>query len=190
MSDKLKETIVLTFAYYNRSQTLSDAVLLMYVEDLKDLDAEACIDAYGRFRRNPANKTFPLPAQIRELVNPEEFVSVEARAREVAGRVVGAVSMFGWCNSRDAEAYIGPEGWIVVQRQGGWSYICENMGLKLNPTTFQAQVRDQVEGSLKYGREALEKSIFALPESEVRKGSLEGAKGIMALIPNKPEEGE
>lgn len=180
MSDKLKETIVLTFAYYSRSQALSDQVLLMYVEDLSDLDPEACIEAYGRFRRNPANKTFPLPAQIRELVNPEQFVAIESRAREIAARICAAVPKYGWNNPKDAEAFIGPEGWSIVQRQGGWSYICENMGVKINPTSFQAQVRDQVEGSLRYGRETLEQSI-----------SVTEAKGILALIPNnEPKDGE
>lgn len=169
MSDKLKETIVLTHAYYNRGQPLQDGVLLMYAEDLSDLDPITCIEAYQCYRRNPQNRTFPLPAQIRELVNPEEFVAVEAKAREIAARVVGAVTRFGWNNGRDACEYIGPIGWTVVERQGGWRHICENLGLRIQATTFQAQIRDQVEGSLRHGP-ALEQSILALPEK--RSGEL------------------
>lgn len=160
---KLKEIIALTYAYYNQGKAPQDAVLAMYAEDLADLDPIQCIDAYNRYRKNPKNRTFPLPAQIRELVCPDEFISTEAQAREIAARIVGAISQFGWNNGRSAEVYIGPAGWSVVQRQGGWNYLCENMGTRINPTTFQAQVRDQVEGSLRYGLPAIESQIGASP---------------------------
>ncbi len=184
----LKETILLTHEYYSRGGApLSDQVLLMYASDLEDLNPKDCIDAYNRYRRNPANKSFPLPAQIRELVNPEEFVAVETQAREVAARIVGAVSRFGWNNAREAQTFIGAEGWEVVKRQGGWSYLCENMGHRINATTFQAQLRDQLEGVLRYGLPAIEKAI-GLPPSNPRIGSLEKASGIAALIPERDDD--
>ncbi len=182
----LKEVIALTFAYYCRGQTLQDKVLNMYAGDLADLDPILCMSAYERYRRNPANRTFPLPAQIREIVNPEEFVSVETKARETAARICGAVSKFGWNNWAEAKNYIGPEGWAVVDRIGGWQHICESLGLKFNPTAFQAQLRDQLEGVYRHGLPAVERSIGALPSK--RQGGLESMGGILSLIPGEPKE--
>lgn len=183
----LKEMIALTFAYYHRGQTLQDAVLDMYAGDLADLDAQVCMEAYKRYRLNPANKFFPLPAQIREMVNPEEFVSVETQARETAGRIVGCVSKYGWNNGRAARNEIGPEGWAVIERQGGWAHICENLGHRINPSAFQAQLRDQLEGVFKHGIDAIEHSIGILPEH--RSGGLVNMRGILSLIPgDEPKE--
>lgn len=164
----LLEVIALTYGYYRPGQTLQDAVLKMYAGDLADLDERKCIEAYHKWRRNPQNKTFPLPAQIRELVAPEQFVSVEAQAREIAKRICGAITKFGWNNGKSAQVYIGPEGWSAVQRCGGWSYLCENHGRFLNPTTFEAQVRDLLEGQLKYGMPVMEEKIQALSEAKSR----------------------
>jgi hypothetical protein len=153
----VKKTIILTAEYYGKQ--LSETVLEMYAEDLADLDPTNVVAGYQQYRRNPANRTFPLPAQIRELVCPEEYISVEAQAREIAARIVGAVSQFGWNGGKEARAFIGPEGWDVVQRQGGWSHICENLGVTINPTAFQAQLRDQLEGTLRYGKSAVDSAI-------------------------------
>ena len=186
--NKLKEIISLTWTYYNRGQLLSDAVLLMYAEDLADLDPQACIEAYGRYRRNPANRIFPLPAQIRELVNPEEFISHETKAREIASRIVGAIPKFGWANGKEAQVFIGAEGWAQVQRVGGWSYLCENVGASINPTTLQAQLRDQLEGTLKYGLPAVQRSLQVV--SGGKSDELESSSDILRRLTSRDENTE
>ena len=170
---KLKEMILLVHEYYHRGYPLSDQVLLMYASDLADLNEARCIEAYQRWRRNPANTRAPLPAQIREIVNPEEFVAVETQARELAARIVGAIPKFGWCNAKEARLYVGEVGWRIVERHGGWQYLCENVGTIINPAVLQAQMRDQAEGDIRYGSQAIEKSIGALSESKARGGELE-----------------
>lgn len=189
---KLLETISLTWAYYNRGQALQDAVLLMYAEDLIDLDLEQVQIAYQEWRRNPKNKTFPLPAQIRELVCPEEHIDPDAMAREIAARIVGAVSSCGWNNGRAAENYIGPVGWAAVNRAGGWSYLCENLGCNISPTTFQAQIRDQIAANLRYGSDVLDHAI-SLPERKRAHGGLglSPASEVLKRITGdfEPEEG-
>lgn len=165
MKTKLLETIALTHAYYNPGQTLQNAVLAMYADDLRDLDPEECIRAYGAYRRNPKNTKFPLPSVIREIVAPEESISTEAKASEIAARICGAVPKFGWCNGSEAREYIGPIGWDIVQRQGGWPYICENLGTKINPSSFQAQLRNQLDSNIRYGVKALESTVLSMPES-------------------------
>lgn len=153
----LKEAIYLTATYYGKD--LEDAVILLYADDLKDLNELDCINAYIVYRKNPKNRTFPLPSHIREIVNPKQSISEERLAAEIAGRVSGAIVKFGWANPSDAKAFIGQTGWAVIERRGGWRYICENVGLSINPGVFEAQVRNQVETSLKIG-DSISKSEF------------------------------
>jgi hypothetical protein len=185
----LREVIALTFAYYNRGQTLSDAVLEMYAGDLSDQDQLKCMAAYAQWRRNPANKTFPLPAQIIELINPDQFVAPETKAREVAARVIGAISKFGWTNAKGAQVFIGPEGWGAVNRMGGWSYLCENVGPRgINPASLQAQLRDLLMGDFKHGAAVIEQSIGALTHINNRTGELEPAGNVLALVTGKRDD--
>lgn len=178
MSQELKKIIVHTAIYYGRD--LKPEVLSMMCEDLADLDPAACIAAYTAYRRNPKNKTFPLPAQIREIVRPEDYISPEIMAREIAARIVGAVTSCGWCNPKAAESEIGPEGWELVKRQGGWMHICQNLGVNINPTTFQAQLRDQLVGSLTYGSRNIEQKILSPSKNETRE--LQSAGDILKTL--------
>lgn len=160
MKRELKEIIILTASYYNR--TLSEPVLNMYAEDLEDLDPRAVVQAYKAWRQNPKNTQFPLPAQIRGLINPE--IDEDVIAKTAASRIIEAVARFGWCNSQDARAHIGELGWSVVSRFGGWSYVCENMGRELNITTFQAQARDLAKAQAQLAKAGRLNEAPALPQ--------------------------
>jgi len=189
ITQELKATIVHTAIYYGRD--LRPEVLTMMANDLSDLDPTECIDAYTRYRRNPANKLFPLPAQIRELVSPGEFIGPEVQAREIAARIIGAITKFGWANPSEAKGYIGPSGWDAVGRQGGWRHLCENVGVNIQPTTLQAQMRDQIEGTIRYGVSAIDKSIRALPEGEDRGvRGLQPASDLLQILMRKPSDRE
>jgi hypothetical protein len=184
LSHKIKTAIIMTAEYYGRQ--LSETVLGMYAEDLADLPPDEVCAGYTQYRRNPANKTFPLPAQIRELVAPEQFVAVETQAREIAARIMGAIPKFGWANPKEAQVFIGPEGWACVARAGGWRYLCENTNARQVPM-MQAQFRDQLEGSLRYGGAAVQAAIGAVSSAEAR--GLEPAGDVIArlLEASKPE---
>jgi hypothetical protein len=144
MSRALKEIIIMTANYYNR--TLSPQVLEMYVEDLSGHDDLAIINAYKAYRRDPKNKTFPLPAQILEIVSPQ--LSKETQAQEIASRIVHAIPKFGYNGFAQMAEYVGPIGVEVVRSFGGWAYICENHGAALDPGQFFAQARDKVKAKL------------------------------------------
>jgi hypothetical protein len=183
MNDRqaLAKTIKAVATYYGRNMDAD--VLSMMCDDLEDLPIDKVIAGYNQWRRNPANKTFPLPAQIRELVSPGEFIAPETRAREVAGRIVGAITKFGWNNAKEAQVFIGPEGWELVKRMGGWQHLCETTSPK-QATMLQAQMRDQLEGVFRYGREAIETSIGALPQARERQGEIEGKTDFVKLVPS------
>lgn len=172
----LKETIILTASYYGR--TLSEPVLNMYADDLQDLPVDLVIEAYRRYRRNPKNTQFPLPAQIRGIVAPE--VDPDSAAREIAARITAAIPKFGWCNSNEARAYIGEVGWAVVERQGGWMYLCQHHGLELDPTAFQAQARELAKSQIVHSPAGMAKAIGLWLAPGTRHGELQSIKEIMS----------
>lgn len=137
----LKEIIILTASYYGK--TLSAPILEMYVDDLKEFPEEKIIAAYAAYRKNPKNKTFPLPAQIIEILSPE--VSPNTQAHEIASRIRESIGRFGYSNPPEAEQYIGPIGWKIVKRMGGWSYLCQEVGLSIQPDAFFAQCREMAK---------------------------------------------
>lgn len=143
----LREVIILTASYYGRA--LSEPVLEMYYEDLCDLPTDQVAAAYKTYRRDPKNKTFPLPAQIRDLVDPSP--TPEADARAVSGRISEAIVRFGHSNGNEAKLFIGQVGWDIVQSWGGWAYLCQNYGVTIDPGQFEAQTRNRAVDAIQYG---------------------------------------
>lgn len=143
---RIKEIIIMTASYYGKP--ISEAVLEMYVEDLDGLDTDLVIGAYKAYRRDPKNWQMPLPAQIRDMIEPQE--TPEAAARDLASKISGAIVKFGHPNENLARNYIGEKGWAIVQRWGGWSYLCANHGTIIDPGQFYAQVRDHAVDVVKY----------------------------------------
>lgn len=183
MKQALKEAIVLTASYYGR--TLNEAVLNMYIEDLEGIPINQAIAAYRDWRRNPKNTSFPLPAQIRGMVCPE--LDAESASRELAARISGAITKFGWCNAKEAQIYIGPVGWGVVETYGGWSHLCQNLGLSIDPTVFQAQVREQLKVRLLHSH--IKDQAFQLGEA-VRAGDIEKINKLMRVLPSPAKSEE
>jgi len=130
--------LAITAKLYDK--TLDFDVCQMIVDDLVDLDYDSCMDALLRFRKDQKNKTWPRAADIRNLVSPT--LDSDTKGKLAASRVIESVSKFGYTNPEEAKNYIGELGWKAVQRFGGWQYICENLGLSIQISTFQAQIRD------------------------------------------------
>ena len=101
-----------------------------------DVFAQA-LDSYSK---DSKNKFFPAPANLNQYINPE--TSPDARANEIASKIRQAISEIGYVSPTRAHLFIGDVGWQVVQRSGGWQYLCENHGATLSPLTFYAQSRD------------------------------------------------
>lgn len=146
------------YAGYYRTK-LDDQVLRMYADDLADLDFAEVRNALDQYRKNPKNRVLPLPAMIREIIEPQ--VDPDSAAREIASRIVGAISKCGWSNPTGAREYMGEIGWEIVRRFGGWQYICENHGLSLQPAAFMAQARDLAKSQLQFSPDAMAKAIGA-----------------------------
>lgn len=184
MSQDVKRTIILAANYYGRD--LKPEVVAMMADDLSDLDPRAVVAAFDKYRRETKVHRFPLPAEIRQMVQPS--VDPDSAAREIAARICGAVPKFGWARGQDAREYIGEVGWEIVQRQGGWSYICENLGLTLNPSAFQAQVRDQAKSLLSFGAGSMAQAI-GLKAGDSKQGLVSAGEIIAGLLPSPKTEG-
>lgn len=143
--NKVGTAIAFTAQYYGRE--FKKEVLAMMVGDLEDLAASAVLDALNRYRRDPRSKTFPLPAQIRDMIAPTP--NHDAEARELLGRIKTAITQFGWNQGDAARPYIGEVGWQLVTDQGGWFNLC--CSDFLTNDSMQAQARNRLIDIVHYG---------------------------------------
>lgn len=151
-------------AMYGRE--IPRAALSLMLNAIADLDAARVELAMNEWVKSSKNRMHPLPGDIRAMVEP--VVDIDSAAREIAGRITGAITKFGWCNARDAEISIGEAGWRVVQLWGGWMSLCQNHGLKIDPNAFYAQAREQAKSCLMHTPESMQSAISARP-SETEK---------------------
>jgi hypothetical protein len=126
--------------YYDK--TLSANQLEMFVEDLIELDFNDLKEAIKKYRQDPANVFFPLPAKLIALVKPH--MNEKDEAQEIAASIIAAVSRCGYTNPDRAQDEIGSLGWEVVNRMGGWKQLCEGCTLD-NQNTLRAQIRGIAE---------------------------------------------
>jgi hypothetical protein len=125
---------------------LDHDVLALQVDDLADLPFEKIIQALHDYRINPKNNFWPKANQIRKIICLE--IDHEAQASLIASEIRGGITLYGWSNQCAARAKLGEMAWQIVERLGGWNYICENHGVLLNSTAFFAQSRDLAKSLL------------------------------------------
>lgn len=178
---QLKALIVATALYYG--QEIPDPALKLYVEDLADLPFAVVAEAIKQVRRDPKTTRFPLPAVIRDKIAPAE--TDELQAMEAAARIPEAVSRFGWNNPGPARLFIGELGWVVVQRDGGWSNVCQVLN-EDNLGTLKAQWRNLALGELKRARMGILHEAPSLPNAAEKNKSLVNIGDVLKALP-KPE---
>lgn len=157
-----KRDLVTMASMYGRQ--IDEALIAVWSNDLAGIEPEKIGQALIEYRRDPRNTRFPMPAQIRALIQPPA-PNADEIAKEIAARVIGAVARFGWPNPNDARAHIGEIGWRNIQKLGGWTFICENLGSTLQATAFQAQFRDLVRKDAEFAHHGSEFPIAALNPS-------------------------
>lgn len=122
------------------SKTLSADLIAVYDQNLAGLGyAKLCaaLDELMLSRRD--RDGFPAIRTIRETAQPA--VSPEHEAIEASNRIVEAISKIGYARETEAEEFIGPLGWMIVQREGGWVSLCERVQMDELPT-LKAQWRE------------------------------------------------
>lgn len=167
---------------------LDNRTLDLYVDVLSQWPAEEVLAAGKAYVRNPKNTRFPIPPHT--MIAETHAVAADAKdlARDTAMKVQHAVSKFGWNNPRGAREYIGDAGWVTVERFGGWEYVCANLGVELQVTTFIAQCRDSIESQVNLERMGFNPALPAIEQSrESKRGQGLVAIGdvIKGLLPPK-----
>lgn len=118
----------------------SKMTLKISLDSVNDLNFQDVINFLSEWPKTTKSQRAPFPSEIRE--NILKKASVDSIANESATRIRLAIKKYGWPDPENARNYIGEIGWSVVERCGGWEYVCENHGVDLNPLTFHAQARD------------------------------------------------
>lgn len=98
--------------------------------------------------RRRSRDPFPSVREIREILEPE--ARPEDEAAEIASRIVRVVARIGPYREAAARDALGPLGWDIVQRQGGWMTVCEMLSYD-NLPQLQAQWRRLAEARIRYG---------------------------------------
>lgn len=138
MSDVAVKKLLIGLAEFY-GETLTPTRLKMFAEVLSDMPAVELERAIGVVTRDPRITRMPLPANLRQATRPS--ANPDHDALEASNRIVEAIDRFGWTNPKEAQAFIGELGWLVVQREGGWETICENTTARQLPT-LKAQWRE------------------------------------------------
>jgi hypothetical protein len=119
----------------------------LYSEGLRSIGWTKAID--GLKRHCLTSRRFPTVEDVIKLSCPESLPpSVESEATEIVALIFAAISKHGWPNPAQAKEMIGPVGWKLVERQGGWSSICDVQNNQIG--TFRAQWKQEVESILTY----------------------------------------
>jgi hypothetical protein len=108
------------------------------------------IDTLKGIIREAMGGAFHHPPSVEEIIETHrqaDTTDPKFLARESASRILGAISRFGWCNPKEARAWMGELAWKVCEMQGGWVEICEST-TNQNKVHLQAQWRDLAESIL------------------------------------------
>jgi hypothetical protein len=136
-NEKMKIAELLLARAEITGKTLSPIAVQMMIDDLSDLPFIKIAKVLSEWGKT--NSDFPYPARIREQVMPVTDDSDDGR--DVASRVIAAVSKFGSYRAAEAKAHIGEIGWECVMRMGGWKTFCSELS-EDNKGIMNAQVRD------------------------------------------------
>lgn len=126
---------------YNRACT--EELLGIYRMVLKPLSVEELIKAVEIWVNDSKNVFFPLPAQLKVLVQPER--DTEGEAGLIADRMWAACS-YGTdiVGTERAKNFIGEFGWAVVQNAGSWDTFNRSVTDMEQAPSLKAQWRRSV----------------------------------------------
>jgi hypothetical protein len=155
-SQAIKESLIALATIAGKE--LNAVALNAYVDAMSDLDPNDVLRALKDWLRT--GKGFPYPADIRAKVMPE--LDDEDDAQDIANTVIKCISTCGYTNQDRAEEQIGPRGWVVVQRMGGWKHLCETTTHQ-NEGFLRAQIRDYAQTISKKLRRGELEAMPSLP---------------------------
>lgn len=159
MSEELKrlqEALYLTHKYYGHN--LDPETLSLMISDLEDVSPDVVIAALKKYRLDSKNKFAPTPAQLLDIISPQKTLTDRDEGSIVASEIERAIRTCGYTNPTGAKTSMSQLAWEVVERTGGWVYMCQNVEEDSLPT-LKAQWRDLAMGLKKMtGKTAIQKT--------------------------------
>lgn len=145
MSDNAKaiKRLILGLAEMYGEQ-FTELRLGIYASALADLTPEEVERAVTEISRDPNQTRFPLPAHIREKVQPTS--TIEDAANLLLDRAVQAVARFGYVDPGGAKDYLGEIGWRAIGSENGWADLCT---AEIPQGTLRAQLRGRISAGLR-----------------------------------------
>ena len=179
---KLKLTLISMSQMYGRQ--LTDAVITMYVQQLKKYPPESVVNALHEIMNDPKIKTMPIIAEIIQKINPT--MTDRDDGVVIANKIFSLVQRKGrdWEHSPtffDGEGYfqgngkyfadfgsalteeIGELGREVVRRMGGWLSCCLAFN-NSDHAVVKAQIRDLAETIKRMAKAGQLAKMPTLPE--------------------------
>lgn len=138
--NELKKFWLYVSAYYQRA--LPDPVLRAYCDDCNGVPLDLLNRAFHAHRNGARAEMFPMPATLKNILNPP--VDADAEANAVPAAIVNAVQKYGHTNGTAARDAIGEFAWQTVMAFGGWSAVCR-MDFD---TSVRAQMRDHAKSNV------------------------------------------
>jgi hypothetical protein len=164
----------------------------MVANDLADLDPNKCIFALASYRMNSFNKFWPKSVDIRGIINPQpserDIAVALARKIELAVAKRGYYWPQGICVGQDQDgkpvmnyegengqlfstfkaaaiSQLGDIGWHLLCSRGGWQNIHQSAN-EMEEGQFIAQLRDQVESTLKLQKAGVDLTQISMPSAQ------------------------
>lgn len=137
---ELGNQIGMTGLFYGVEIEQNRLTMILNYWESTNIAPPTIIAAYKRFMEESKIYKFPPPAEIMSIIRPK--VDSQDFGVLTAARILKAIKDFGWSNPESAKKYIGDAGWSCVRIFGGWEHICSELGVSIDMTTFQAQVRE------------------------------------------------
>jgi hypothetical protein len=177
---KLKRNWTILAAYFQKE--IPDIVLNLYVEDMAGYKIEDILRAMTECRLEKGRRTMPLPADIIEKINPE--VSDSSNANQAASLIRSAISKFGPMDTDRAKAYCGELAWSVVDKMGGWSYLCTTL-TNDDMNTFYAQARELAKSQIELAKAGRLGTPPQLPHKNKPEPGLQSLGSLLKQIEEK-----
>lgn len=118
-------------------------------------------------------ESFPSLKQLREMAMRGDAQTDNQIGQDIATKIETAISRFGYTNEKRAEEFLGPLGWAVVEKLGGWARVCEVETRDL--TSVRKQWRELGEIEALRSRSGSQTDTLSLPPVHAKYvGILEG----------------
>jgi hypothetical protein len=193
-TQQLKLTIITMAEYYDKS--VSDGALKMMAQDLADLPFDAVMKGFETYRKDAGNKFFPLPAQIRQIVQPP--VSDTTTAEGLTQLIIEKIRRYNpnWSFFSQGKTRYGAYGLlsleaamkkelgelgytVVLTYGGGWNSLCENY-FDSKGTYFATHLRDHVAGVIARSKAGTLGQLPALPRPDNVTRISEGPRKLLS----------